>query len=396
MKRNNSIYRPLLEAMLLLLMVSACSSVEEMPQPMPDTEHQGMPILWNVQQIGMKESRALIEDSLALQAACTVDSGDEAIGIWSEYVLEGEEKKNVLGNPDGDVSLVFYENVPTDDEGNELDNWKGWLYGDSAVHWTPKAKYTFNAYFPQSAVREISSSDVSTFVVEYNTEHYQEDLMMAYAYVDTEAVDFNSKEPVSLNMLHTLSALKFRFMFMNADGSTYEDSDALTACWLENTVSGQGLATTGDLAFGTINDDGTMDGEHIHWYHEDHPEPSTPTTPRKMYPWEGAASVSFESETGTKESPQYTYATSHSTGNQHYSSNDGWILTIPQETHGTTQLCFQLETTGDLVHRIILPATTYEPGKRYTYDIRFGQTEVTVKLKIAAWNELKSSYDIPL
>jgi len=391
MKQNTLTYQTYITAMLLLLVLSACSSTEEMPQPMPEAEHQEMPILWNVRQIGMKESRALIEDSLALQAACTVGSGDKAIGIWSEYVLEGKEKKNVLGNPNGDVSLVFYENVPTDDEGNKKDNWKGWLYGDSAVHWTSKAKYTFNAYYPMSAVREISSSDVSTFVVEYNTEHYQEDLMMAYAYVDTEAADFNSKEPVSLNMLHTLSALKFRFMFMNADGSTYEDSDALTACWLENTVSGQGLATTGDLAFGTINDDDTMDGEHIHWYHEDHPEPSTATTPRKMYPWEDADGVSFSSTTSAS-----TPGTSHTTDNQFYSSNGGWILTIPQETDGTTQLCFRLESTDDLVHRVTLPTTTYEPGKRYTYDIRFGQTEVTVKLKIAAWNELKSSYDIPL
>lgn len=385
-------YRIILGAMLLLPMLAACTGNEvPVPEVEPVPEQKDMRIRWDVQSEGMADGRALIEDSLALQAACTVGGGNKAIGIWSAYVLEEQEKKNVLGNPDGDVSLVFYENVPEIEEGVEKDNWNGWLYGDSAVHWTPKAKYTFNAYFPKSVVREISSSDVSTFVVEYNTEHYQEDLMTAYAYVDTEAVDFKSKEPVPLKMLHTLSALRFQFMFMNSDGSTYNESDKLTACWLENTVSGSGLATVGDLAFGNVNEDGEMEGEHIHWYYEDRPEPSTPTRERKMYAWEDANGVAFSST-----ETSHTYATSHSTGNQTYSSNDGWILTIPQEKDETVQLCFKLQTTGDLVHRIHLPETAYEPGKRYTYNIRFGQSEVTVKLKIAQWNQLNSSHNIPL
>lgn len=385
-------YRTILGAMLLLHMLVACTGNEvPVPEVEPVPEQEDMRIRWDVQSEGMADGRALIEDSLALQDACTVGSGNKAIGIWSAYVLEGEELKNVLGNPHGDVSLVFHENVPEIEEGVEMDNWNGWLYGDSAVHWTPKAKYTFNAYFPKSVVREISSSDISTFVVEYNTEHYQEDLMTAYAYVDTEAADFKSKEPVSLKMLHTLSALKFQFMFMNSDGSTYNESDKLTACWLENTISGMGLATTGDLAFGNVNEDGEMEGEHIHWYHEDHPDPSTSTRERKMYAWEDANGVAFSST-----ETSHTYATSHSTGNQTYSSNDGWILTIPQEKDETVQLCFKLQTTGDLVHRIHLPETAYEPGKRYTYNIRFGQSEVTVKLKIAQWNQLNSSHNIPL
>lgn len=385
-------YRTMLGGMLLLPMLTACTGNEvPVPEVKPLPEKEDMRIRWDVQSVGMADGRALIEDSLALQAACTVGSGNKAIGIWSAYVLEGEELKNVLGNPYGDVSLVFHENVPEIEEGVEMDNWNGWLYGDSAVHWTPKAKYTFNAYFPKSVVREISSSDISTFVVEYNTEHYQEDLMTAYAYVDTEAAGFKSKEPVSLKMLHTLSALRFQFMFMNSDGSTYNESDKLTACWLENTISGMGLATTGVLAFGNIREDGTMDGEHIHWFHEDHPEPSTPDRERRLYAWEDASGVAFSST-----ETSHTYATSHSTGNQTYSSNDGWILTIPQEKDETVQLCFKLDTTGDLVHRIHLPETTYEPGKRYTYNIRFGQSEVTVKLKIAQWNQLDSSHNIPL
>lgn len=384
--------RIILGTLFLLFAFTACTGNEvPIPEPLPDKED--MRIHWNVLSASMQNGRALIEDSLGLQTACMVGSpvGGKAIGIWSAYELDGVTKKNILGNPSGDVSLRYYEQVPEIEEGVEMDNWQGWLYGDSAVHWTPGAKYTFNAYFPQSVVREISSSDVSTFVVEYNTEQYQEDLMMAYAYVDTEAGNFNSQEPVKLNMLHTLSALQFQFMFMNSDGTTYEDSDKLTACSLENTVSGSGIATTGVLAFGTIGENGMLDGEHIHWYDEDHPEPTIGSSVRRIYNWEDASGVAFGST-----STSHVAAKSHSTGNQLYSNNGGWVLTIPQHLDGTTLLCFKLASTGDLIHHVALPETTLEPGKRYTYNIRFGQSEVTVKLTIAAWNELKSTHNIPL
>lgn len=393
MNMMKDIYRGAFGVLLLLLALASCTE-NEIPAPEPLPEKEDMRIRWNVESASMESGRALVEDSLGLQDACTVGSakGGKAIGIWSAYELNGATKKNILGNPSGDVSLRYYEQVPEIEEGVEMDNWQGWLYGDSAVHWTPGAKYTFNAYFPQSVVREISSSDISTFVVEYNSELYQEDLMMAYAYVDTEASSFDSQEPVRLNMLHTLSALRFQFMFMNSDGTTYDDNDMLTACSLENTVSGSGIATTGILAFGTTDGNGAVDGEHIHWYDEDHPEPNTPgSAVRSIYRWEDASGVPFSST-----ETSHVAATSHKTGNQLYSSNNGWILTIPQHLDETTLLCFKLASTGDLVHHVHLPETTLEPGKRYTYNIRFGQSEVSVKLTIADWNELKSTHNIPL
>ena len=92
-------------------------------------------------------------------------------------------------------------------------------------------------------------------------------------------------------------------------------------------------------------------------------------------------------------------ATAYSTnldGNQKFAVNGGWVLMIPQTTDGTVKICFKLKTTGDDVHRITLPAAVYEAGMRYTYDIRFGQTSVNLVLKIADWNELKSTQNIPL
>lgn len=333
----------------------------------------------------MQGSRSMIENDSQLQVACS--GGANAIGIWSAYELDGEVTKNVLGNDNGDVALIY-------NEGTAWDNYQWWSYGEKAVNWTIGAKYTFNAYFPMRVVSEISTSDISTFVVEYNTEYYQEDLMMAYSYVDTNLPTFKLGVPVTLKMLHTLSALKFRFSFADSDGTTYEDSDALTAFWLENTTLGQGIATTGVLAFGTYNEDGTMNGEHIHWYYEDYPLPSTPTKPRTIYAWEDVNGVEFSSTT-----TQRTIATAYSTntgGAQKYANNDGYVLVIPQEIDGTVEMCFRLRSTGDIVHRVALPTTKYEPSKRYTYDIRFGRTNVTLNLSIADWNELKSSQDIPL
>ena len=360
-----------------------------------DIDHNGVPydselaITWNVVSPHFEKpkyvSRALIENDDQLQAACT--TGNKAIGIWSAYELDGVVTRNVLGNDNGDVSLVYHPETA-------WDNYQGWTYGESAALWIMGAKYTFNAYYPQHVVNEITTSDLTTFVLEHNTELYQEDLMVAYSYVDTDLPTFKIGVPVTLNMLHTLSALRFHFSFIDSDGTTYDDSDALTAFWLENTTYDAGLATTGMLAFGTYDEDGIMDGEHIHWYYEDYPAPSTSSQPRRIFPWEDKNGVPFVS-TPTQRTIAAAYST-NADGMQQCAHNNGYIMVIPQVTDGSTMICFSLQSTGDLVHRISLPATTFEAGKRYTYDIRFGRTESTVTLTIADWNELKSSQDIPL
>jgi hypothetical protein len=104
--------------------------------------------------------------------------------------------------------------------------------------------------------------------------------------------------------------------------------------------------------------------------------------------------VNFNSTT-TERNIATAYSTNFD-GNQKFAVNGGWVLMIPQTTDGTVKICFKLKTTGDDVHRITLPAAVYEAGMRYTYDIRFGQTSVNLVLKIADWNELKSTQNIPL
>lgn len=334
-------------------------------------------ISWNVVANGMQNGRALVEDIKSLETAC---SNGNSIGIKSSYVdKDGEFMENVLGNARGDVSLIYQP-------GTTWDNHNGWTYGEIAAMWCNGAKYTFNAYYPKTAVGEITQSATSPFVIKYNTKLHQEDLMMAYTYVEPK----DHGKLVTLNMLHVLSALKFNFCFMNADGSTFDDSDALTAFWLENTVGGNGLYSIGQLEFGSIDDYGFIDGENIKWTSIGRPGPAI-----AMYAWEDANGVEFPSKDRAEAA---AYSTNYD-GKQMFTDNDAFILVIPQVNDGTIDMCFKLKSTGEQVHRVKLPndkAHTFEPGIRYTYNIRFGQTSVDVDLRVAEWNKINSSHDLPL
>lgn len=340
----------------------------------------------------MQNGRALIEDDASLQSMC---STGKSIGIKSSFEIDGVTTHNILGNPDGDVSLTYSTNT-------SWDNYFGWTYGETASEWNIGAKYTFNAYYPQNTIREITTSETSPFVIRYNTSYNQEDLMMAYNYVDTDLPTFKSGEAVQLYMLHVLSALKFRFAFANTivnelNGTKtivpYAESDILTAFWVENTQIDKGIYTIGELEFGSYNSDGTVNGEEITWNGISRPAPSTDTSPLKIYAWEDAVGIEFASSATSILSRAIAYSTN---ADNRYAQNNGFLLIIPQENDETFNICFQLKSTGDKVHRITLPHTTYEPGMRYYYDIYLGSTSVDIDLTIADWNELKSSVDIPL
>jgi hypothetical protein len=361
---------------LLLLTLVACNG-DDVPAPEPLPQEKEMRILWDVQSVSMVEGRALIEDNADLKEACTVGSGNKAIGIWSAYERNGEVTKNVLGE-DGDVSLVY--NVNTQDD-NDL----GWTYGEEAAYWTPGAKYTFNAYFPKDAIHVLPSSDITTFVARYNTVTTQEDLMLAFTEVST--VESAPVNPVPLQLHHALAALKFQFRF--GDGFT-DVNDKLTAFWLENTTE-QGLCMQGLLKFGI---EGA--GKALTWDLENSAYVASGTP---FYQWADATGLPITTSTDNM-------ATAYTTGS--YAENNGWLLIIPQESDGTVDLCFQTKNGGDVVHRVRLPLKTginetgskddngtwFAPARRYAYSLLITPTAVDVTLGIAGWNELESSYDI--
>lgn len=365
-------------AVILQVSLVTFTSCEEESAP----QHNDDRISWNVISTNMQYSRAMIEGVTDLKDACTYGNG-KSIGIKSSYILDGSNYDHVLGNPDGDVSLIYNPNT-------SHDNYEGWAYNETSAYWQRGAKYTFNAYYPMEQVlqmSEITSNANSPFVMSCNTELFQEDLLMAYKYVNTSDYTFNSKKPVDLNMLHALSALKFDFEF------SYDTSDAITAFWFENTENNKGLFTIGELEFGNYNTDGTINnGENIKWNSITYPNPSTP-----IYLWEDPNGVTFSGSTNAP-----AYSTNYN-GEQKYTDNSNYIFIIPQENDGTTYICFKLRSTSEKVYRVKLPVPnpgmldySYKPGSRYNHTIIIGKPDITINLTIADWNEIHSSVDIPL
>lgn len=378
---------------LLLALLTASTSCDDNNEPRSTTNNS---ITWDVIPYDMQNGRALIDNISSLQTAC---SSGKSIGIKSSYVIDGTTTTHVLGNPSGDVSLIYNTNT-------SWDNYFGWTYGETAVEWNIGAKYTFNAYYPMEAVNamtEITSSATSPFVIGCNTELFQDDLMMAYKYVDTDLSTFKSNVAVPLIMHHVLSALQFSFSFANIEiepesGTKkilpYAESDALTAFWIENTEMNKGLYTIGELEFGNYNEGYTINnGESIKWSCISRPDPSTPTSTHKIYNWEDVNGIDFSSSSSSIINKAIAYST---IADNLFSQNNGFIFVIPQENDETFNICFQLKSTGDKVFRTTLPRRTYEPGMKYYYDIYLGLTSVDVGLSIAKWNELKSATNIVL
>lgn len=371
---------------ILSLGMAACSGTDEPlqpePEPSPVPEQSDMYIRWNVKSLGqMQDSRSLITDNETLALACSPNVGGKAIGIWSAYELNGTVTENVLGNENGDISLIYKEN--TDD-----DNHEGWTYAAEAERWVKGAKYFFNAYFPKNSIEVIGSTDITTFVARYNSITTQEDLMLAYSEVDTNDASFVPSDPVPLNLHHALAALRFRFIF------TTSSSDELTGCWLENTETGKGLTTQGLLQLGV----GGI-GDEIRWALENAGYQSPGT---RFYEWNHDTGIEI---TLDEENPATAY-----TDNDDclYAGNDGWLLILPQESDGTLKFNFTTSVGGDVVHSVMLPDITgidnlgkqnpngrwYYQSYCYTYIIRITPTGAKVTLSIKPWNRLDSSYDI--
>lgn len=365
-------------AVMLQVSLVTFSSCEEDNEP----QHTDDRISWNVVSTDMQSSRAMIEDVTDLKDACSYGNG-KSIGIKSSYILNDTTYHNVLGNPDSDVSLIYDLNTTND-------NYEWWTYNGTAAYWQRGAKYTFNAYYPMEQVlqmSEITSNANSPFVIGCNTELFQDDLLMAYKYVNTSDSKFNSKKPVELNMLHALSALKFDFKF------SYGTTDALTEFWIENTENNKGLFTIGELEFGSYNTNGSIDnGESIKWNRLNYIEPTS-----SIYHWKDATGIAFSDATKAP-----AYSTNYD-GLQKYTDNSNYIFIIPQENDGTTYICFKLKSTGEKVYRVKLPIPnqgaldhSYNPGSRYNHTIIIGKPDITINLTIADWNEIHSSVDIPL
>ena len=346
MNLMKSICSPFCGATFLLLTLVACTGNDV---PVPETDLQ---IRWSVQSGNIQNRRALIENSANLQAACS--DGGQAIGIWSAYQKDGEDLTEQILGTTGDASLTY-------DETGE-----SWTYGDKPAYWQRDAVYYFNAYFPKEGGMTDISHTKTSIAGTYDTETTQTDLMVSRVIVDT-GNNFQG-QPVELSMLHTLATLKFIFLMDGGDASM-----VLKAFSLDKT-----LKTSASLNYNTNS------VSIANWTN------GTLSDNSRIYEWASNEGIEFTAITG---------AVPYTTGDGIYRNNGGHILIIPQEcTVAPTFNCIigGNSSENESYQNISLGTTKFEPGKNYIYTIKLKQNVVDVDLSIAAWNELNSSFNIPL
>ena len=353
----------------MFLCLSACSESNE--PYVPGLGKKNKPIRWDVQQEGVEEGRALINNDAALQSACS--TGRKAIGIWSAYQLGTEEATNVLGIAD-DVSLEYKVNTT-------WDNWEGWTYGKIAALWKSDAVYYFNAYFPKdNGLKELSNTK-NALVGKYNTIITQEDLLVEKLVIDTGIETFQGS-PVLLDMKHALAALCFEFQ--SVDGTSMQlKSFALQNTIEEGTGIVQGLGTSGTLAY---------QGESVelsNW------TVTSPLPSDKLYDWQHSG-VNFSSTSATAYQKKGTIV-----GNL-YTNNDGYVLIIPQEYDGKTKMIFETDKNSN-PYEVTLPAPSKEgtrnkflPGYRYSYLIKIAGKDVTLECVAQPWNLVETTNEFSM
>lgn len=400
---------------LCTMTVLSCSNDED-SELSPD---KLCPISFSIEQVGgMQTTRTMIENATDLQNACTPkDAGNanylgEAIGLWGDYTVTDENGNtstypNFFGN--GNIALI-YKDKP---DGNPNSYWN---YEGNALYWVIGGKYKFRAYYPQEAIKDhvLESSNATTFIIDYNTMQLQRDLLVGYKDIDTE--NWNLNNPVPIRLRHAMAALQFKFQFED----NLVETDYLTSCWLQNTEE-RDFSNVAMLAYGD-----ETNPNRLRWE-----ESYQPPVTQKMYYWEHPRNnenpdggILIENNSTNDKKIAVAYCEKGSSGDE-FTNNNGWLMIIPQQSDGTVQLCFTTYEGGQTIYKVPLPIITgtdlatlqansttdsdgnfiigsaiktdgndFVPGYRYTYTITISKTDMDIKLSIAKWNELKSSFDI--
>lgn len=344
--------------LFLILLVVSCSV------PAPETPPEQDFILWDITSADIPDTKALVDSYATLRNACTQDEdGAEKIGLWGSYTLDGTTETIF-----SDADLWWWEKEDGNPFNDVLGNPSMWNYEGEGKRWVAGADYVFRAYFPKSPVTLLPGSDMKRFLIVYDTQTAQFDMMVA-----SRELRAGSENPVKLLFSHALSAMRFDFRFVE-EGVT----DQLTACWLEN-AEPEGFYTSSTLNY----------EDSVVW-----PVSSSYPVGNRMYYWKPSVPLQIESGVAAT-----AYASSAPTGSGDiYAGNEGWLLVIPQKMKGpeSLKLCFHTVTGGDSVFSVGLPEVEMEAGSRYTFHIKISSTGIDPELTIADWNERMSSHYIDM
>lgn len=415
---------PILYALIAVLF-AGCSNGTDMPEPV----RSGSPIVFSAANgsstaagsrslIGNKETGKPMEKGMAtLDSICSPKGGGEAIAVWGDYCQNGFPSDRVEYTTVFQDTHLIYDNTI----GNNPKS--AWNYTGPERYWMHDCSYRFHSYFP-ATVEPISSSNIMTLSLEYQSNRAQDDLMVAYNEADTGAPGFDPTVAVELYFRHTLAALRFKFEL------GYDNSDKITACWLENGV--QDDFAVGGILFCERREEGgriftkenppteaELDA-YFRWLKGYCPEPIYD----RFYKWSCTEGNGLQLKTevvdGTvnviKSAVAYDCTEDATAEGELFTQNGGWLLILPQESSGNLQLCFQTEHGGkSTVFRVDIPKNTttqlydngvprvdeagnpvygWRAGKRYSYTVRIQRSDLQVLLAVADWNMRYSSTQI--
>lgn len=318
---------------VLALLVHACGQSDETP-----TATSGNPIQCSIISAdAMKGGRALIGSGDDLLDVCT---DAETIALWGNYVS-------------GDIAGEIFKATPL----AFVDG--AWNYTGGDRHWLYNSFYKFRACYPQNLLGDkLSSTEDGVVTVAYNTETLQEDLLVSYKEIDSGSWDL--KTPVPLTMKHALATIKF--IFQMDGGNTVNELKSFS---LDRT-----LRTSADLNYST--ESVSVDN----WINK------TASPANRIYEWSDNEGLPFSS----------SQTASPYSGDGIYCNNGGFVLIIPQSCNVAPT--FTCTIGAHTYNDISLGTKLFEPGKNYIYTIKMKDNTLSVSLRIKAWNELDSSYNI--
>ena len=349
----------------VLFIIAGCAQETDFPFPEPVPVSRN-PISWNIEQV---QTRALINDN-SLCDACKVkaDGTNESIGVWGQYTISLENQDQTFqeftatplmyGTKEGEENIPDY-----------------WFYQGELRYWMTPSVYDFRACYPLKLMTSLMTQMDATIIQggPINTSVLQEDILVAAIRVDTRTA--NLLEAVPLDMKHIFAAVKFKVKAV--DGFMPASGEGVTSCWLQNKNNATNLFSPS----GYLVHSGNASPD-ITW----HPYESSAAP---MYMWKHQG-VSFNEE-------NTLYTPNDGMDGEQYTHNDGWLLIVPQTVkEETLQFCYTLKNAGNQVFAVNIPPITYEHGKKYTYVLEIRGSETELKLSIAPWNHLESSYDITI
>ena len=232
-----------------------------------------------------------------------------------------------------------------------------WTYSPKAK-WVRSNYYRFRAFWPydqliaDDAVN--ASSNANLLSISYASGVQTYDLQVAYSewYPVIDGVG-----TVNLQFKHVLSGLKFQVKFAEAE------TDYIESFYLK------GLVTVGTLMYG---EDGTNATAHdFRWI------PIYTDNSSKLFEW-----------TGSKVFTASTSATLF--------DGDGIVFIVPQTITDATSLNFTTQNGGSALHTATLPATTFQPGKIYSYTIVIKGAKISLTVDVEDWTDVDSNIDINL